>query len=351
MSGRRPVDRLCALKAVGGRQSKWIYTGRGRAKALLRHFASVTSPLHCRAYRRVSREVNAQVRQLCQETAPFTISMRSVKRALSKLRTGKTPGVDNLAPEFLVHLPHHAHGHLRHLLQCILDTGYIPASWNKTLLVPIYKNGKPAWQAKSYRFIGLQPSCLKVLEIILMEHVQLLVPPHPQQFGFTAGRSASQYLSTMSSFIADTLSSTRLRQAGRSETNKGKVLAVTVDFEAAFDHVDPHKILCILQAHGVHPHVLRFYLRLFRARMVKVVTGSGCSNWRGQVLGGTQGSISAPTFWVALIATLLADLGELPSCIQLAYADDLTVLIHGYELQAMESLAKRALDCIVAWSE
>eukprot|EP00971_Amphidinium_carterae_P075516 1492035-Amphidinium_carterae.1 len=115
----------------------------------------------------------------------------------------------------------------------------------------------------------------------------------------------------MSSFIADTLSSSRQRQAGRAETNKGKVLAITVDFEAAFDHMDPHKILNALISHGVHPHIVRFYLRVFRARMVKVVTGSGCSTWRHQVLGGTQGSVSAPVFWSLLIGTLLEELGAL----------------------------------------
>eukprot|EP00971_Amphidinium_carterae_P180498 3580053-Amphidinium_carterae.1 len=156
-----------------------------------------------------------------------------------------------MSAEFLLHFPHQLHAHVQHLFQLMLNNGYIPPAWRKTHLIPLGKPGKCAYSPSSYRYIGLSCAGLKAMEHILLDYVRGHIVPHTQQFGFTPARSSSQYLVTMSSYIASALGMTRQRQAGRSEQLKATVVALTVDFQGAFDYMNPNMVISLLLNAGV----------------------------------------------------------------------------------------------------
>eukprot|EP00971_Amphidinium_carterae_P021005 414663-Amphidinium_carterae.1 len=175
-----------------------------------------------------------------------------------------------MSVEFLLNFPHQLHAHVTHLFQLLLKSGYIPPTWRRAHLIPLGKPGKRAYTPSSYRYIGLSCAGLKAMEHILLDYVRGSIAPHKQQFGFTPARSSSQYLVTMSSYIANALGMTRQRQAGRSEQLKAKVVALTVDFQGAFDYMNPNVVISLLLDAGVPAEVARYYHRLFCSRLVKV---------------------------------------------------------------------------------
>mgnify|MGYP000541699636 CR=1 FL=1 len=64
-----------------------------------------------------------------------------IRKVISKLKSGKSPGIDNLNAEMLKASPDKAIGHLLNIMNKILDTCLVPLDWKKSLLVKIPKKG------------------------------------------------------------------------------------------------------------------------------------------------------------------------------------------------------------------
>ena len=211
--------------------SRFITNGKRRAELLARTFCQYCQPQpqHRKEYARHHRHVRKQVRHYAALSSGVTvhISKSEIKKGLLKLRRCKSPGLDFVPADILKELPWELVEDLRRIFEQILREGFVPYSWSHSLAVPLVKPGKFPSQPSAYRFIGLTSSLLKLFEHILAGKLRHSLPEPPtSQFGFVAGRTTTQLLSTLISVVCSAFSRERLRARGHDQALRGKALAV-----------------------------------------------------------------------------------------------------------------------------
>ena len=77
------------------------------------------------------------------------VSMRNpltedeVKRAVSKLKTDKSTGCDDISVELVKHAPNELYNQISTIFNNLASQGDCPTEINHGILVPIQKSGKP----------------------------------------------------------------------------------------------------------------------------------------------------------------------------------------------------------------
>ena len=357
-----PISPHKLLKAMGPRRvdvrypalvyrGKLILHGCRRAKLIAQHFRKTTTPseVHQHIHQNQVRQVRVLLKQAsCSSSAMAPWSMRELRHALSRLRTQKAYGADNMPAEFLKALPHSLLPLLLELCRRILREQWIPGMWRKTIAIPLLKPNKAEYAVESYRLVGLQCSMLKLFENLLLFRLRREIPiGHPHQFGFVPGKSATDKLAVLTHTIANHLQSQI--PALRGTYVKGKVLLIKIDFDKAFDRLWYPPVLKGMYVNGAHPDMLRFMLDLLGNRWFKVRTPWGASGYHRQRLGVVQGSIMGPSLWVRHLDDLLGRMQTFGE-VTLAYADDLSIVIRGYATSSMEQVAEKSLQVLWQWS-
>ena len=96
----------------------------------------------------------------------------------------KAPGVDGLAAEHYIHgLGRSLPLNISSILTLCLRHGLVPDTFLHGVLIPLYKTGKAAHLASSYRPVTLSVALSKVLELHIL-HMCQQHQPNPAQFGF-----------------------------------------------------------------------------------------------------------------------------------------------------------------------
>ena len=83
----------------------------------------------------------------CRPVSPAEVSL-----AVDRLRAGKAPGLDGLAPDLLRHAPAALSYVLADLFFASLRLGYLPRAWRHCALRLLPKQGKPLTEPGHYRF-------------------------------------------------------------------------------------------------------------------------------------------------------------------------------------------------------
>ena len=350
MSGKRPAQKFPAL--VHGHRR--VHHGHSRAQLLVRHHGSV-----CRNPRGIAHHIRSSNKQdlkafqqwsSSSSSPPTPWSKTELKRAIRLLRPGKAGGIDLIAPEFILQLPHDSIRFLLEIFNGILRTNHLPSSWTKTLLVPLVKPGRSGTSPDHYRYIGLTPVLLKVYENMVLHRLASVMPPHsPLQFGFVSQRSAEQNLALTSSYVSARLTAEQLRTRGYDQALRAKACATKIDFHKAFDKVQPWKLLSALRLGGAQVSCVRFLRQLFSRRMMKVTTCIGNSSWVRQRLGLVQGSILGPHLWAWYIDDLLRELSH-AGITAPTYADDITPLTTGFTIASLEATTTKAYSLVQVWA-
>ena len=73
-----------------------------------------------------------------------------VRELLGKLRADKAPGVDELSPRLLLHIPDEILAPVCMIFEKSLREGRVPEDWRRANVVPIYKTGDKG-KTKNYR--------------------------------------------------------------------------------------------------------------------------------------------------------------------------------------------------------
>ena len=168
----------------------------------------------------------------------------------------------------------------------ILETGTFPTSWTIGLIVPIHKQGNID-NPNIYRGITLLSIFSKVFTSIINKRLvawgEIMNKTSECQAGFRHGYTTIDNVFVLQSIIQRYLN-----------TRGGKLHALSVDFEKAFDSVDRHKLWAILNTHGVSPKMKILLHNMYENVKACVRNNNEYSDSFELQLGVRQGCILSP---------------------------------------------------------
>ena len=164
-------------------------------------------------------------------------------------------GIDGISNEMLKHLPHNWLIILHTFLNKCWIEGVKPKIWNKSVIKPILKQGKPKTDKNSYRPIALTCHTGKLMERIintrLNHHCEKTNTIPPNQAGFRKGRSAVDHLIKLTT------------QVKYQFARRKNILATFFDLRKAYDQVWHKRLLYKLKEIGITGHMYDYLKGFF----------------------------------------------------------------------------------------
>ena len=138
------------------------------------------------------------------------ITLHEIEQAIKTLKTGKSPGIDGIPPEFYKNIAIIV-PYLLTLFTAVLDSGVSPESWNVGLIIPLYKKGD-THDTNSYRGKSLLnimgKIIMSILECRIRDWLDINDTLDESQAGFCKG-----YSTTVNIFVLQTLCQEYLRKS------------------------------------------------------------------------------------------------------------------------------------------
>jgi hypothetical protein len=161
--------------------------------------------------------------------ATRVVTYRRVEWAIDSFAPYKSPGVDGIFPALLQRAREVVIPYLVRIFCACLATGYVPAIWRQVKVVFVPKPGKSSYSGpRDYRPISLTSFLLKTIErlvdIYLRDEVLALVPLHPNQHAYQAGKSVEMALHQL------------VVRVEKALDQQESALGVFLDIEGAFNN-------------------------------------------------------------------------------------------------------------------
>ena len=159
------------------------------------------------------------------------ITEEEVKRSISGLHSGKSPGFDDIIGDFLKHSANLTTPFLTKLLNKLYDSSSYPAEWCKSIIIPIFKKGDEN-NPDNYRGISLLSIVSKVFTAVLNKRLYTWAESEDkisrEQAGFRKNFSTVDHIFTLVSII----------RKGVNGKRGGKIYVAFIDHKKAFDTVN-----------------------------------------------------------------------------------------------------------------
>ncbi|MEL7177812.1 MAG: reverse transcriptase domain-containing protein [Pseudomonadota bacterium] len=174
------------------------------------------------------------------------IKRREVRRAIKRLKCGKSPGVDGVTAEMLKAGGEAVVEWLTSICQRAWEEGEVPAEWVQAIIVPIYKGKGCKTECTNYRGISLLSIPGKVYGRVLIERVKEITEGRicGEQGAFMKGKGCIDQIFTV-------------KGVAEKYIAKGKKLyAAFMDLEKAYDKVEWEGMWNVLRIYGVGGQLL-----------------------------------------------------------------------------------------------
>ena len=242
---------------------------------------------------------------------PFTHS--EINSAIHKLNNDKSPGPDNIHPEFIKHLGYKARTALLNFFNLVWNTS-VPANWKKAIIIPVLKPGKSARDISNYRPISLTSHIAKLMERMISTRLNWFLETNnlisPAQAGFRQYHSTNEQVILLSQEIKEAFN------------KKEETLAVFVDFKSAYDNVWRYKLIKKLHQLGIKSNMLHWISDFIIQRYCATKYQSSTSSYKQTHIGLPQGSVLSPMLFNVYVNDIpqLLDNNGVKSAL---FADDL----------------------------
>lgn len=248
---------------------------------------------------------------------------KDVRRVITSMTRGKSPGHDDLSIEHLKYAGVHIPRVLAMFYSLCLGHSYLPPAMMRTVVVPIIKSKTgDISDANNYRPISLATVLSKVLDSLLNSLMSRCLQIHDNQFGFKSG------LSTETAILC-------LKQTVKYYTDrKTPVYACFLDLSRAFDLVSYDILWDKLSVTSLPSECIRI-LRYWYGNQVNVVRWSGTLSEPYRLeCGVRQGGLTSPTLFNLYVNALIERLSSTHVgchvggvCVNnISYADDMVLL-------------------------
>lgn len=261
------------------------------------------------------------------------------EEAINSFKPNKSPGADCITVEMLKN--DDLSSILLELFNQCMQTSFFPTAWKIAIVKVIPKPAKNNYSdPKSYRPIGLLSVVGKLLEKMMSKRI--LHDLHSKQmvskaqYGFTPERSSVDALIEIVSYL-------------KSRRKKGRVIAISLDIQGAFDNIQWGTILRAARHLNFADHyvkILQSYLSQRKAqvwyeseKVTKTVT-QGC----------VQGSVLGPLMWNLVLDQLLVNL-ESENIKVVAFADDVTIMVRTDRDSCIQENINKALQIVDNWGK
>lgn len=261
---------------------------------------------------------------------PSDFTLEELWSAIGKIKTGKAPGPDGIAPEVIREICLALPEEVLDVMNTCLRSGTFPKVWKRATLVLIPKPRKNRSSPLSFRPLCLLDTMGKVLEHLLQARLRREMGRSLSdlQYGFRAGRSTVDALKNVFDF-------------GEAAKEEGKFgILVALDIKNAFNTAPWLAIDNAIDSLETPP-----YLR----KMTQSYLSDRCLLVAGRVreitAGVPQGSILGPFLWCVLYNEVLEEnLG--PDVHLGCFADDLGVMVKAKTRDELVARTNRAVETV-----
>ena len=267
----------------------------------------------------------------------FTISDKTIERALSKLKFKTGAGPDGVSSQMLKITRLAVIPYLKTLFNISINNNQIPHDWTVATIHPIFKSGTRS-DPTNYRPVGNTSIPCKLMErsVVDYSHSQWAKANwlFKNQHGFRQQYSCESSLAGFTQELAEHLD------------NGKQVDAILVDFSKAFDTV-PHSILMEkFSAMELDNRVVNWIGTFLTNRTQRVKVGNSLSDPVNITSGVPQGTVLGPTLFLGFINDVTK---KIDSRVKL-FADDLIVYRVIEDMDDQRKL-QADVDCIYKWVE
>ena len=260
------------------------------------------------------------------------VTVEDVRKAVKKLKKGKSPGVDGITSEMLCFGGECMLEWLTRVCKvCVLEEK-VPSDWVRAIIVPLYKGKGDRGDCRNYRGISLLSIPGKVYGRILIERVRGMTEGMigEEQCGFRSGRGCIDQVYVM-------------KQMSEKFVDKNKELCVAyMDLEKAYDRIDRNAMWRVLGVYGINGKLLRAIQSLYSESEACVRICRREGDWFRVKVGLRQGCVMSPWLFNLFMDGVMKEVrekaGEIGACLWdtkrncewnvewLVFADD-TVLV------------------------
>ena len=252
------------------------------------------------------------------EGPPIPITIDMVKKAISKMMSGKAAGPSGIVVEMIKAAGDTGATMIRDLATAIIRDGKVPTDWEESFIVCLYKGKGDALDRGNYRGLKLTEQAMKILERIVDGLIRQVVSIDDSQFGFVPGRGTT-----------DAIFVVRQLQEKYLAVNKRLYMAF-VDLEKAFDRVPRKVIWWALRKLGVEEWIVRLVQGMYANARSRVRVGEGFSKEFEVKVGVHQGSVLSPLLFIIVLEALSREFRAGVPWEDL-YADDLVIIAASLE--------------------
>ena len=171
-----------------------------------------------------------------------------VKKAISKMKSGKAAGPSGIAVEMIKAADDTGATMICNLATAIIHDGMVPGmvptDWDHSFIVCLYKGKGDALDRGNYQGLKLNEQDMKILERIVHDLIRQVVSIDDSQFGFVPGRGTT-----------DAIFMVRQLQEKYLAVNKRLYMAFS-DLQKAFDRVARKVIWLALRKLGIEEWIV-----------------------------------------------------------------------------------------------
>jgi ribonuclease HI len=227
---------------------------------------------------------------------------------------------------------------LKHLMNTLLTSAFVPPQWKESIIVPLLKPGKQEDDPNSYRPVALTSCLCKAMERILVNRLHWFLETklkvHKDQAGFRKGCSTMDHIIRLETDI----------KQGFSEGHS--TVAVYLDISKAYDTVWTQGLLYKMARLGISGSILGWTKNFLTGRSMRVRIGNHLSPAKRVENGVPQGAVISPI----LFNIMMSDFpNHWTRTRTLLFADDILIYTRTKLPIGAETTLQPAIDDVGRW--